>query len=214
MDNFIITIARGYGTGGKEIGTKIASAFGIECYERRILTLASQLSGIDEEEFKKIDEKVREKKFKSMLSRLPMISSSEAMLHKFVSDDLLFEYQAKIIRSLSKTESCVIVGKCADYILADAPNVVRVYIEAPREFTRKRIMEKQGVPMEIADDMITRTDKYRADYYMQYTHGNYWTNPVNYDITLNSATLGIDGCVKMIEHCLNEKLGVDYPKEG
>lgn len=211
MDNFIVTIARGYGTGGKEIGMKLAEAYGIQCYERRILTLASQLSGVGEEEFEKVDEKIREKNWKNMLSKLPMVKTSEAMFHKFVSDDFLFEYQAKIIRTLSKTESCVIVGKCADYVLKGMPNVVSVYIEAPREYTRKRIMEKQKVPKEIADDMITRTDKYRADYYAQYTHGNYWTNPVNYDITLNSSTLGIDGCVSMIEHCLKEKVGVAYP---
>ncbi|MCR5271528.1 MAG: cytidylate kinase-like family protein [Lachnospiraceae bacterium] len=211
MDNFIVTIARGYGTGGKEIGSKLAEAYGIQCYERRILSLASQLSGIEEDEFKKIDEKIREKSWKDMLSKLPIVNTSEAKLHKFVSDDLLFEYQAKIIRTLSKTESCVIVGKCADYVLKGMPNVVSVYIEAPREYTRERIMEKHKVPKEIADDMITKTDKYRADYYAQYTHGNYWTNPVNYDITLNSSTLGIDGCIAMIEHCLKEKVKIPYP---
>ena len=73
-------------------------------------------------------------------------------------------------------------------------------------------MEKQCVPPDIADNMITRTDKYRADYYEQYTHGNYWTNPVNYDITLNSARLGIDGCIHMIEQCLKEKLGIKLPE--
>ena len=211
MDKFIITIARGYGSGGKEIATKIADAYGIQCYEKQILTLASQLSGIDEEEFQKVDEKIREKNWKTMLNKLPMVNTSEAMLHRFVSDDLLFEYQAKIIRTLINSGSCVIVGKAADYVLKDYKNVVSVYIEAPREYTRRRIMEKQGVPAEIADDMITKTDKYRADYYAQYTHGNYWTNPVNYDITLNSSRLGIDGCVKMIEHCVKEKLGIELP---
>lgn len=211
MDNFIVTIARGYGSGGKEIGSKVAEAYGIQCYERRILTLASQLSGIDEDEFKKVDEKIREKNWRTILNKLPMVTTSEAMLQKFVSDDLLFEYQAKIIRTLKDSESCVIVGKAADYVLRDCPNVVSVYIEAPREYTRRRIMEKQFVPPDIADNMITRTDKYRADYYAQYTHGNYWTNPVNYDITLNSARLGIDGCVNMIKLCLKEKLGVELP---
>ena len=212
MDKFIITIARGYGSGGKEIATKIADAYGIQCYEKQILTLASQLSGIDEEEFQKVDEKIREKNWKTILNKLPMVNTSEAMLHRFVSDDLLFEYQAKIIRTLINSGSCVIVGKAADYVLKDYKNVVSVYIEAPREYTRKRIMQKQGVPAEIADDMITKTDKYRADYYAQYTHGNYWTNPVNYDITLNSSRLGIDGCVKMIEYCVKEKLGIELPK--
>lgn len=213
MDNFIVTIARGYGSGGKEIGTKVAEAYGIQCYEKRILTLASQLSGIEEAEFEKIDEKLRSKTWRTILNKLPIITSSEAKLHRFVSDELLFEYQAKIIRTLQKTESCVIVGKAADYVLKDCPNVLSVYIEAPRIYTRDRIVRKECVPPDIADNMITRTDQYRADYYEQYTHGNYWTNPVNYDITLNSARLGIDGCINIIEQCLKEKLGVELPQK-
>ena len=97
MDNFIVTIARGYGSGGKEIGTKVAEAYGIQCYEKRILTLASQLSGIEESEFEKIDEKLRSKTWRTILNKLPIITSSEAKLHRFVSDELLFEYQAKIM---------------------------------------------------------------------------------------------------------------------
>ncbi|MDD6638486.1 MAG: cytidylate kinase-like family protein [Lachnospiraceae bacterium] len=205
MDNFVITVARGYGTGGKEIAQKVAEAYGIECYESRIVTLASQLSGIEAEEYKEIDERLRKKSLLSILKNLPVVKDNKAVLHRFVSDNLLFEYQAKIIRELAEKESCVIVGKCADYVLKGKKNVVSVYIEAPREYTRERIMRKQLVSPDTADEMITSTDKYRADYYAYYTGGNYWTNPVNYDLTLNSYTLGIDGCVEMIRHCLDVK---------
>ena len=205
MDNFVITVARGYGTGGKEIAQKVAEAYGIECYESRIVTLASQLSGIEAEEYKEIDERLRKKSLLSILKNLPVVKDNKAVLHRFVSDNLLFEYQAKIIRELAEKESCVIVGKCADYVLKGKKNVVSVYIEATREYTRERIMRKQLVSPDTADEMITSTDKYRADYYAYYTGGNYWTNPVNYDLTLNSYTLGIDGCVEMIRHCLDVK---------
>ncbi|MCD8150940.1 MAG: cytidylate kinase-like family protein [Clostridiales bacterium] len=207
MEHFVVTVARGFGSGGKEIAAKVAESYEIECYEKRILTLTSQLSGIEEEEMNEVDEKLRDFSFGAMLKSFPIFRRSDEKLNKFVSDQLLFEYQAKIIRDLAKKESCVIVGKCADYVLRDYKNVVRVYIEAPRKYTRERIMRIQKVPAETADNLITRTDQYRAAYYEAYTGGNYWTNPVNYDITLNSSTLGIDGCVEMIKNCMHVKLG-------
>ena len=201
-----MTFARGFGTGGKEIASKLAKELGIHCYENRILTLASQMSGLDEEIFREVDEKIRNKGgFASFLRGLPKAKSYIARNEKFVSDDKLFEYQSKIIENLAETESCVIVGKCADYVLRGNPRVVSVYIEAPRAFCLKRTMEKMGVTEEVAAATITQTDKFRADYYEYYTGGNYWTNPVNYDITLNSEKVGIEGCVDMVKHLLKLK---------
>ena len=206
QEHFVVTFARGFGTGGKEIASKLAKELGIHCYENRILTLASQMSGLDEEIFREVDEKIRNKGgFASFLRGLPKAKSYIARNEKFVSDDKLFEYQSKIIENLAETESCVIVGKCADYVLRGNPRVVSVYIEAPRAFCLKRTMEKMGVTEEVAAATITQTDKFRADYYEYYTGGNYWTNPVNYDITLNSEKVGIDGCVEMIKHLLSLK---------
>lgn len=204
--HFVVTFARGFGTGGKEIASNLAKELGIHCYENRILTLASQMSGLDEDIFREVDEKVRTKGgFSSFLKGLPKAKSYIARNEKFISDDKLFEYQSKIIRNLAETESCVIVGKCADYVLRGNPRVVSVYIEAPRDFCLKRTMEKMGVTEEVAAATISQTDKFRADYYQYYTGGNYWTNPVNYDITLNSEKVGIDGCVKMVKHLLEVK---------
>ncbi|MCQ2578031.1 MAG: cytidylate kinase-like family protein [Treponema sp.] len=206
QEHFVVTFARGFGTGGKEIASNLAKELGIHCYENRILTLASQMSGLDEEIFREVDEKVRGKGgFSSFLKGLPKAKTYIARNEKFVSDDKLFEYQSKIIKNLAETESCVIVGKCADYVLRGNPRVVSVYIEAPRAFCLKRTMEKMGVTAEVAAATITQTDKFRADYYEYYTGGNYWTNPVNYDITLNSEKVGIDGCVKMVKHLLEVK---------
>ena len=97
------------------------------------------------------------------------------------------------------------MGKCADYVLRDKPNVVSIYIEAPRRFCLKRTMENMHVSEEVAHATIERTDKFRADYYKYYTHGNYWTNPVNYDMTLNSERVGVDDCVRIIEQYLEIK---------
>lgn len=203
MDNFVVTFARGFGTGGKAIASQLAKELGIHCYENRILTLASQLSGLDEKLFQEVNEKVRTNGgFASFMRGLPRARHYIARNEAFVSDDKLFEYQSQIIRSLASQESCVIVGKCADYVLRDRPNVVSVYIEAPRAYCVQRTMENMGVTEEVAHATITKTDQYRADYYAYYTHGNYWTNPVNYDMTLNSEKVGLENCVKLIEQYL------------
>ena len=140
--------------------------------------------------------------FTRFLRGLPRSKHYITRNEKFVSDDRLFEYQSQIIRELAEKESCVIVGKCADYVLRDKPNVVNIYIEAPRVFCVNRTIANMGVTEAVANATIERTDRFRADYYKYYTHGNYWTNPVNYDLTLNSERVGIENCVKTIEQYL------------
>lgn len=207
MDNFVVTVARGFGTGGKEIASKLAKQLGIHCYENRILTLASQMSGLDESLFEEVNERLSSngRGFASLMKGLPRARSYIARNEKFVSDDKLFDFQKQIIENLADTESCVIVGKCADWILRGRPNVVSIYIEAPRAYCLERTIEHMHVTPETAAATIEHTDAYRADYYKYYTHGNYWTNPVNYDMTLNSERVGVEGCVEMIKQLLRLK---------
>lgn len=205
MDNFVITVARGFGSGGKQIASKVAEELGIHCYENRILTLASQMSGLDEQLFREVNEKMREKKVSSFLRGLPITSRPKPEDKEFVSDEKLFEIQKEIIEHLADSESCVIVGKCADWVLRDRKNVVSVYIEAPRRYCVKNVMERMGVNEATAHKSIEQTDKYRAAYYEHYTGGTYWTNPVNYDMTLNSERVGREGCVKVILDYLKMK---------
>lgn len=202
MENYIITVARGFGSGGKEVASKLAAELGIACYENRILTLASQLSGLEEQLFNEVNEKMRGKKFSGLLRGIPRTIKPKPVDEEFVSDEKLFEFQKQIIENLVQSESCVIVGKCADWILKDYPNVVSIYIEASRDFCLQRVMQKMGVNEETAHASITSTDKYRAAYYEHYSGGNYWTNPVNYDLTLNSERVGIDNCMKVIKEYL------------
>ena len=195
---FVVTIARGFGSGGKEIASTLAKELGIHCYENRILTLASEYSGYDRARFVEGDEKIVGNSLVNMLRDLPRTLSPKPHSENFVFNRQLFVYQAKIIRKLAETESCVIVGKCADYVLRDYDNVYSFYIEAPRRFCLQRIMDKMNVTEEEAHKLISETDKYRAAYYKYYTGGNYWTNPVNYDMTLDSEKVGISDCVKII----------------
>jgi cytidylate kinase len=205
MDHLIITVARGFGSGGKSIARQIAKDLGINCYENRILTLASQMSGIDEDVIVEMNERIRGKGFfHSLINGLPHSHTPKAE-GEFKSDETVFQLQKQIIEQFADTESCIIVGKCADWILKDRPNVISVYIEAPREYCRKKIMERMNVNEAVADRSITQTDKYRAEYYAHYTRGNYWTNPVNYDLTLNTARVGFDNCVKTIESYIQIK---------
>ena len=185
---FVITIARGFGSGGKQIARELAKQLSVPCHEHDILTLAAEKSGYERSKFAEADEKI----VKHTL--LDTLSGS------FVPNDVLFEHQAKVIRELAEKESCVIVGKCADYVLRDMENVFSFYIEAPRAVCLKNVMEKMEVTEAEAHDLITETDKFRADYYKYYTGGNYWTNPVNYDLTLNSGKLGAENCIKVIKN--------------
>ncbi len=215
MDNYVITIARGFGSGGKEIGIRLSQKLGIPCYEKQILQMASEYSGISESLFVKSDEKLKGKKFAMALKMFPNINRiAEPSQRDFVSDVNLFNIQAKIIRELAKTESCIIIGKCANMILRDEPNVVSVYVEAPRKACRAAVMERLDVTKQEADQMIYQTDKYRSDYYNYYTGGGKWTDPVAYDMTLNSERLGYDECVDLICYYKDRKMTLLKEKQA
>lgn len=212
MDNYVITIARGFGSGGKDIGTRLSKRLGIPCYERQLLTMASEKSGIAESIFVENDEKLRGTKLTRFMNRLPQTRATVLEPHEkaFVSDENVFNIQSELIRTLAKTESCIIIGKCADDILSEYDNVLSVYIEAPRSACVASIREKMHVSEERANYLIRTTDKYRAKYYSYYTGGKDWTNPINYDCVLNSDRLGRENCVDVICDMLHTKLKVKF----
>lgn len=205
MDNFVITIARGFGSGGKEIATKLSEKLGIPCYERQLLTMASDQSGIDESLFVESDEKLRGASLTNILRKIPFTSVLEPTEKEFVSDINLYNIQAEIIMSLARSESCIIVGKCADHLLRDYKNVISVFVDAPMESCIASIQDKMYVSKERAKQLITSTDKYRAKYYNYYTNGKKWKDSANYDMILNSAKIGRDDCVEVIYDYLKTK---------
>jgi cytidylate kinase len=211
MKNYVITIARGFGSGGKQVGLALAERLGIPCYWSQILSMASEYSGINTANFALVDEKLRGT---SLLKKLKSSPNTDSVMEptdrKFVSDDNLFSIQAHVIRELAASESCVILGKCANYILRDLDNVVSVYIEAPRAACLKSVMDKLGVSESEGNRLITKTDKYRADYFKYYTGGRSWTDPVLYDLTLNSDRVGRDKCADVIEGYLKIKFGSEF----
>lgn len=205
MQKFVITIARGFGSGGKEIGVKLAERLGIPCYEQQILRMASESSGINEALFNLADEKID---IADKLKGLPFHYVVEPSDKRFTSNNNLFNIQSELIRRLADRTSFIVIGKCADYVLRDYCNVSSFYIEAPRADCVASIVKKMGVSENEAHRLIEKTDKYRADYYKHYTNGNYWTNPVNYDMTLNSARVGRDRCVDVMENYIKVKFGL------
>lgn len=202
MNHYVITIARGYGSGGKQIALQLGHELGIECYEHRILALASEYSNIDGERLIEADEKLDGSLMMNQLRRAASELVLRPVTKRFASQQVIFELQKKIILQLAETQSCIIVGKCADVILAGRQNVVNLYIEAPRSFCRDRIMKRQGVDAEEADRLISSTDRYRADYYRFYTGGSEWTNPVNYDLVINSSRMEFGRITQLIRDLL------------
>lgn len=208
MANYVIAIARGFGSGGKAIGTQLAEELGIPCYERQLIDMASEYSGINKQLFAEVDEKLRGSYVMKHLMKIPYTYVVEPSDKEFTSDINLFNIQSEIIRELAKTESFVVIGKCAEYILRDEPNVFSVYVEAPEKDCIATVMDRMQVSESKAKELVHKTDKYRSDYYKYYTRGKNWKDPVNYDLTLNSSKVGWDNCVKLIKEYVNMKMSV------
>ncbi len=210
MKNFVITIARGFGSGGKQIGLKIAGDWDIKLMDQELLELASIESGISEELFALADVAFNRKLLMHVPDREHYGNVLRPENRKFVSDINMFNYQVKILRMLAKTESFIVVGKAANYVLRDLPNVVSVHIQAPFEDSVKTIMERSAMTEAEAARAVRRTDKYRGDYHKYYT-GEKWTDAINYDLYLNSSRLGWDNCAGIIKDCVRRKIGIDLP---
>src|SRR5699024_9658235 len=197
MKNIVITISRQYGSGGKTIGAMLAKELGVNCYSREILRMASDDSGINERLFGMSDEKIRKAGWFRILNRPYEGQLLPPEDRDFVSDDNLFNYQAKVIKELASKETCVIIGRCADYVLKDYPNVVSVFIHADRKFCLARSMERHSMTEKEMQKYIEKTDRYRAEVY-EYHSGHKWADARNYDLSLNSAKLGFEKCVEEI----------------
>ena len=198
MEKVIITIARQYGSGGKTIGQMLANDLGIPFYSREILRLASDDSGIREELFNQADEKLRSNPLFGASKKVYTGGLISPESDDFVSSENLCNYQAKVIKELAEKGSCVIVGRCADFVLKDRADVVSVFVHAPADYCMERAMERNDMSRKEMEKFIAKTDKYRGDFYHYYT-GNVWNDARNYDLCLNSSKLGFEKCVEEIK---------------
>ena len=207
MEKFVITIARETGSGGLNITRKLSDALGVPYYDRDLLRKASEVSGIHERLFGAADERIG---LKEMLSAAEKVYTGEVLppySDDFTSTRNLFSFQARIIKELAETESCIILGRCANYLLADRKDVLRVFIHAPLEAREERVASYSLAwsPREVTK-YIRVEDKRRASYYRYYT-GEEWRDAAGYDLSLNSGELGEEGCVRRILDVLPRFLG-------
>lgn len=194
----VITIARQYGSGGRTVGEMLSKDMGIHYYDKELIKLASEESGINERLFVNADEKIKMTKLFKMVKNIYTGQLIPPESDDFVSDKNLFNYQAKVIKNLAEEESCVIVGRCADYVLKDYDNVLSVFVHAPKDYCMEQAAKKVSMPSKELEKYIAKIDKRRADYYKFYT-GREWTDARNYDLCLDSSKLGFERCVEEIK---------------
>ena len=202
MEKLVITVARETGSGGHNITRKLSDALGIPYYDRDLLRKASEISGIHVRLFGAADERIG---LKEMLSAAEKVYTGEILppdSDDYVSTRNLFIFHAKIIKELADTESCIILGRCANYLLADRPNVLRVFIHAPIEALQERVASYSlAWSQREVSRHIRVEDKRRSAYYRYYT-GEEWRDVAGYDLSLDSDALGEDGCVEFIKKAL------------
>lgn len=200
MEKYVITIARGYGSGGRTIGKMLSKELGIHYYDRELLRLASDESGINEELFGKADEKIKSSFLYKIMKKNYTGELIKPDSDDFVSNDNLFNYQAKVIRQLAEEEeqSCIIVGRCADYILRERKNVIRIFVNAPLEHCLDTLETMSNDSRKDLQKKIETIDKHRAAYYQYYT-GRAWDNAANYDLCINTSELSFEEAVELIK---------------
>lgn len=196
MAEKIITISRQYGSGGREIGEKLAEKIGADFYDKKLLEVAAEKSGIHKSHFEDNDEK-RPNSF------LYLLSTTYGQGGIPFDDTLFFAQLASIQKIASEHRSCVIIGRCADYALRDFKGVANIFISAPFEDRVKRAIDVYGITEKHAEEYVKKIDKQRVSYYNYYTDKR-WGTPWNYQLCIDSSALGIDGSVTLIEQFLNE----------
>lgn len=201
--NKVITITRQFGSGGREIGKKLAEAYGIPFYDNEIISRAAKDTGFAEAAFERAEDKASNSLLYSIAMGMNVFSSQDVGFSGLSLDDRIFLAQSKVIRNVAKEGPCVIVGRCADYILKNQENVVNLFIRATLDFRIKRAIEVEGIPKEKSAEMVMKKDKSRANYY-KYHSGERWDNVLNYDFAIRSDLCGIDGTVAYLKAYLDQ----------
>ena len=193
----VYTIGRQFGSGGRKVGRTLAERLGIPFYDKEILTLAAKDSGLSEALFHNADEKPTSSLLYSLVMGNYPMATGTLGFNEMPLNDQLFLIQSKTIKKVADTGSCVIIGRCADYILRDNPNVISVFIHAPLDARVKRAVGVYEVPADKAEDVCLKADKTRANFYNYYSDKK-WGMCRTYDLALDSSVLGINGCVDQI----------------
>lgn len=205
-DKFVVNIGRQLGSGGREIGEMLAVRLGIDFYDKELINLASEESGLCREFFEKADEKASQGIIGGLFGmRFPFISEGTIPTSNCLSNDALFKVQSDVIRKLAAEKSCLFVGRCADYILRDNPRCVNIFISSSREDRIARLRGLHSITESAAEEMMDKADKRRSEYYNYYSYKT-WGAAATYHLCIDSSVLGIDGTVGYIEEFVKRKL--------
>ena len=194
----IITIARQYGSGGREVGEKVAKILGMPLFDRELIADAAAKGNLNEEILKKADESAANSLLYTLAMGSNVLGTTMHFGYKMPLNDKLFILQSEAIKEYASEGSCVVIGRCADYVLRDEPNLLRIFVYGDLDHRQARVLERHPeLKSSQVIDVINKTDKRRSSYYNFYT-GNKWGKYDNYDMAINSSTLGIDGTAELI----------------
>ncbi|MCI6008020.1 AAA family ATPase [Oscillospiraceae bacterium LCP25S3_E10] len=193
----IVTISREFGSGGREIGIKLAKRLGIDFYDKELISLAAKESGIDPALFERIDEHAANSLLYSLSMGMFNFGQTGFSPRDQISvNDQLYLLQHKIIKQLAE-KPCVIVGRCADYILRDKPNCINVFIHADIDYRMERAKKVHNIPENKVEAVVRKTDKTRSNYYQFYTEHK-WGLASNYHLCINSGKMSEDRIVDVL----------------
>jgi CMP/dCMP kinase len=197
MKNYIVTIAREYGSGGRECGKKLSEILGYKFYDKDLITLAAQKSGMSTETLSTVDEKAASSLLYTLALGSSIYNTGMGNVNLPINDKL-FVVQSQIIKDIANSgEGAIIVGRCADYVLAEKDNVVKVFITSDFDTRVERIITRHELTNSQARDIVIKTDKRRSNYYSYYT-GEKWGKADKYDLVISTAKIGIDGAAELI----------------
>lgn len=206
MGNIVVTIGRQYGSGGRELGQKLAEEMGIPCYDKELVEMAAKKSDMSEDILKNVDEKATNS-FLYSLATGSFRSNTPPFYYDMPLNDKLFVAQSEVIKSIAAKGSCVIVGRCADYILQDTEfNCANLFIYAPLQARIERIIRLYDLSPEKAKDKIIKTEKKRKTYYNYYSNQD-WGKMTNYHLCLDTASIGMENAVQLAKQYVLMKKG-------
>lgn len=204
---FVITIAREYGSGGHSLGNLLAKKLGVDCYDHAIIDETAAKLGYSSEFVRENEQNISNSKLWELILTDKSIPLSMNPSH----DDAIFVSESRIIRNLAETRPCIIIGRCANWVLRGDKKVFRVFITSSQEDAVKRVMEKDGLSREEAIKKIEQVNRGRANHYFQYT-GHRWTDARDYDLTVNSSVLSLEQCADIIASCVSERIGITHER--
>ncbi len=204
----VVTISREYGSGGREVGRLLAEMLDIPFYDKELLAVICKESGIDKKLYEKVTDQISFANFYFGPGTYSFGSNQIGMLGELSLHDRLYNVQAEVIERIAK-ESCVIVGRCSDYILRNDPDLVKVFIEADLKDKKQRVISQYGEDSKKVEETLLRMDKRRANYYNYYSD-RVWGKSNNYDIVVNTSRVGLANAAKVIKcFCDNRVTDLD-----